>query len=138
MMQKDNNNYQWFTYGRSPLDSVREGDRAADYMDKYCTNQNRIMQNTFLQQRKKDKTALSATDLVIELSPNPAEIFVDIKSNVPMDEIVLYDSSFKLLQRFKANKKTIRISMNQLGSGIYYIKLKTNNEIIKYTKLIKL
>ena len=132
------NNYQWFTYGRSPLDSLREGDRAADYMDKYCTNQNRIMQSSFSQAAKKSKSSIdSEVNSKIQFWPNPATDYLSIKSDTKISSLTLMDSKMKKIEYKLFNKNEIQFDINNLSKGIYYIELSYDDESDKLIKFVK-
>ncbi|MCD6367099.1 MAG: PKD domain-containing protein, partial [Bacteroidales bacterium] len=67
----------------------------------------------------------------ITLYPNPANSDIMIESNqVVITNFKIYDIYERLVMENKTNNSIIRINIQDLAKGVYFIKLKTNNSTI--------
>ncbi|CAM3317972.1 hypothetical protein FLLO111716_03345 [Flavobacterium longum] len=88
---------------------------------------------------EQDSYTLGLTDQIgnqshrITLSPNPARSLVSIHSQLPVEEVVIYDLSGK---KIHSVKNTNQVSVENLSPGLYIAKVKTGNGI-QSLKLIK-
>ncbi len=74
----------------------------------------------------------------IELFPNPAHDFVEIKTSDFSDfSIKLFDLNGKLLKSDKTFESSYKLDLSQIDKGVYVILLQNNNQIIGYKKMIK-
>jgi hypothetical protein len=82
------------------------------------------------------KTNLSATN---QISPNPAEDFIDIISSEPSSQIDILAIDGRILRTLSyADKKTShRIDLQGLNSGKYFVKLR-HQDGFSIEKIIKL
>jgi len=63
------------------------------------------------------------TDLDISIYPNPIDAFINIQTNHDIDSIELYNILGKLV--LQTTTKTI--DAKELGSGVYFLKIKTRD-----------
>jgi hypothetical protein len=73
-----------------------------------------------------------ATNGVISVYPNPASTFLDVKLSGSDDkaEISLYDVTGKLMKsvtEYASGEKAIRVSRDNLPSGVYFLVVKTSS-----------
>ncbi len=77
---------------------------------------------------------LIANQEYLRVYPNPATEYVNVKCNIG-SEIMIIDFSGKLLQQTVSTAAITSLNVQNLSSGIYFIKIK-NNSGIKQKKLI--
>jgi len=94
--------------------------------------QNNCITDTIITQIYSSVTGLNNNNLNnFAIYPNPANIYVQIKSNLKVKSIGIYDiygRNIKILSGFKCISGLINIKF--LPKGIYFIKLKTNQGIL--------
>lgn len=74
----------------------------------------------------------------IELFPNPAQDFVEIKiADFPYFSTELFDLNGKLLLSGKTLDSNLKLDLSQIEKGIYVVLVKHNNKIIGCKKMIK-
>lgn len=71
----------------------------------------------------------------IQIYPNPFENDLHINSKIKLDYIILNDISGKLIKKIE-NPNSV-ISLNDLSSGVYLLKIKLNNGSVRTFKIIK-
>lgn len=84
------------------------------------------------------ESSLSIEDILINqtniiIYPNPAEEFFNIKNDINVDLVEIFDLSGKLLF---SHKNTLKISLKNYLTGVYIIKIYTKNKLY-IQKLIK-
>lgn len=72
----------------------------------------------------------------IELYPNPANNVINLKSNVLMDELVVYNMLGQKMMTYVPSKENVSVDISGLQSGIFFVKAKLNNNY-KTFKVIK-
>ncbi|RLB03004.1 MAG: hypothetical protein DRG59_12225, partial [Deltaproteobacteria bacterium] len=76
----------------------------------------------------------------IQIFPNPANDILTIEGNFNLEEIkkiTIFDVSGRIIKPLVCSKnKNIQLNISQLSSGIYFIKVVTEDEIInlRFTK----
>lgn len=74
----------------------------------------------------------------IELFPNPAQDFVEIKAKDYSNyTIELYDLNGRLQKSGNAVGSNFKLDLSNIAKGVYIILMQNNNQIIGYKKLIK-
>ena len=73
----------------------------------------------------------------LTITPNPADQLIYLKADQPIQEINIYDINGKKIKRkmFK-NQSSTELNINDLKSGIYFIKAKINDHFIS-RKIVK-
>lgn len=71
----------------------------------------------------------------VTLYPNPFTDIITISGDVPLQSVVIYDASGKMAKEIRGSEKTI--SLHNLSSGMYMIKLIMKNGSSKTIKAIK-
>ena len=67
--------------------------------------------------------------LTSEIYPNPAKSFFVIRSSLPVKEIEIFDVSGKLIKEINfSSAKEPKISLKGIKSGVYLLKIKTENK----------
>ncbi|NNL79155.1 MAG: T9SS type A sorting domain-containing protein, partial [Flavobacteriaceae bacterium] len=62
----------------------------------------------------------------VELFPNPVEEFLQIRTDFPIEEITIFDSLGKTVLKAEINgAESIKLSLNPLNSGVYFVQIKT-------------
>jgi len=68
-----------------------------------------------------------------EIYPNPAKSFFVIRSSFPVKEIEIFDVSGKLIKEIAfSSYKEPKILLNGIKTGVYLLKIKTENK--EFTK----
>ncbi len=62
----------------------------------------------------------------VQIYPNPSQDLLNVSSAEIIEFAVLYDQTGRMVLKKETNKKEIQISLSQLGSGIYFYKVRTN------------
>ena len=77
-------------------------------------------------------------DFEISIYPNPTTDFINV--SVPVSDkavyVFLYDLNGRLLLSAEKNSNNFRVSLENLKTGMYFVKIETNNTIKDY-KIIK-
>lgn len=69
-------------------------------------------------------------NLLVSVYPNPTKDFIFIKTEMyPIEQIQLYNSSGQFVRQNSENDKT-KISVQDLSSGVYMLKIQLKNQII--------
>ncbi|WBV59338.1 fibronectin type III domain-containing protein [Chryseobacterium camelliae] len=71
----------------------------------------------------------------IAIYPNPFTDMINISGDVPLQSASIYDASGRLVKEIKSSEKTI--SLHELNSGVYVIKLTLKNGSSKTIKAVK-
>jgi YVTN family beta-propeller protein len=72
-----------------------------------------------------------------EIYPNPAKSFFVIRSSLPVKEIEIFDVSGKLIKEITFSTKEPKISLNGIKTGVYLLKIKTENKEFTEKLIIK-
>jgi hypothetical protein len=73
-----------------------------------------------------------------EIYPNPANSFFVIRSSLPVKEIEIFDVSGKLIKEINlSSAKEPKISLKGIKSGVYLLKIKTENKEFTKKLIIK-
>jgi len=133
------NNYQWFTYGRVPLNELREGDHAADYIDRYCSNQQRIMEAQYESKVEKENKLLNKLYSDFHIYPNPTSHTLFIEEDLDIEFIQIKNMYNQLVMYINPNTNFKAIDIKYLSSGVYYLHIKLKNQTstqqIKFIKM---
>lgn len=74
----------------------------------------------------------------ISISPNPADRFFEVKSDITVvDRIEIYNSNGQLKKSVALDKAQDRVSTDGLETGVYYLRLYSQGNFLKSDKLIK-
>lgn len=76
---------------------------------------------------------LATNDVVIY--PNPFTDIITVSGDIPLQSVAVYDLSGKMIQEIRGSEKTI--SLHDLSSGVYMIKLIMKNGTAKTIKAVK-
>lgn len=71
----------------------------------------------------------------IVIYPNPFTDIITISGDVELQSVVVYDLSGKMIKQLKGSEKTI--SLHDLTSGVYMVKLNMKNGNSKTIKAVK-
>ena len=73
----------------------------------------------------------------IQIYPNPASQLLTIKSNSPIEQIIIFDISGKKIKSIKASNKRTTINVSELKPNIYILKIFTKHglTVARFTKL---
>jgi len=72
-----------------------------------------------------------------EIYPNPTNSFFVIRSSLPVKEIEIFDVSGKLIKEITFSTKEPKISLKGIKSGVYLLKIKTENKELTKKLIIK-
>jgi YVTN family beta-propeller protein len=72
-----------------------------------------------------------------EIYPNPAKSFFVIRSSLPVKEIEIFDVSGKLIKEITFSTKEPKISLKGIKTGVYLLKIKTENKEFTEKLIIK-
>jgi hypothetical protein len=72
-----------------------------------------------------------------EIYPNPAKSFFVIRSSLPVKKIEIFDVSGKLIKEINFSTKEPKISLKGIKSGVYLLKIKTENKEFTKKLIIK-
>lgn len=76
-------------------------------------------------------------DNELRVYPNPASDFLIIESRGNMEFVEVYNSNGKLLSRINPQANSSIININNLNSGIYFIKVRADNKLCTHKFVIK-
>ena len=65
----------------------------------------------------------------IKAYPNPSDGNITISSHIPIKEISIYDTRGIKVVTIKTNSEIIKLDLNYLSSGLYFIKGKNQNNV---------
>ncbi|SDX56037.1 GEVED domain-containing protein [Aequorivita viscosa] len=68
--------------------------------------------------------------------PNPTENEINIKSDLPLSKITIYDIAGKVIQVIKPDSNNVQLDLSYLSNGIYLAKVITKQEVQTF-KIIK-
>nr|WP_245365495.1 T9SS type A sorting domain-containing protein [Chryseobacterium scophthalmum] len=71
----------------------------------------------------------------LSVYPNPFKDQITISGGLPLQSVTVYDASGKIVKEIKGNTRTI--SLQQIPSGIYMMKLIMKNGSSKTIKTVK-
>ena len=73
----------------------------------------------------------------LEIYPNPANSFFVIRCPLPVKEIEIFDVSGKLIKEITFSSKEPKISLKGIKTGVYLLKIKTENKEFTKKLIIK-
>lgn len=73
----------------------------------------------------------------ISVSPNPAHDYINIDINSNVSEISIFDISGRIVESVNVNNDQAIVNIKELKNGLYFIRIKTNDNKIINTKFIK-
>lgn len=79
----------------------------------------------------------NADDNFVILTPNPANAWVTITSKKQMSNIELYTPQGQLIQQQSVNEKDIHLSIRQLKTEVYFLKIYFNDNRFRTVRIIK-
>jgi hypothetical protein len=74
-------------------------------------------------------SSLVENELTIEVMPNPANEFIQIKSNSTISEIEIINLAGSIVKSVKANSMNSEVNVSQLTSGTYLLKVNFNENV---------
>ncbi|PLX08698.1 MAG: hypothetical protein C0596_05185 [Marinilabiliales bacterium] len=84
-------------------------------------------------------TGIEAQNIIsdFEIYPNPASDYLTLESSNRQDNetLLIYNSSGQLIKSFKLDNDRMRISIEDLSSGIYFLRL--NNSLTNYKLIVQ-
>lgn len=116
-----------------------------DYVDDACmafftTGQKAIMQNTLAGPRASLILGLHNVEAArsIAVYPNPASQYFMITSpQVTIDKVEIYNTTGQLVKTQQLSASDNKINVEQLESGIYYVRIYSEGKYMKSDKIIK-
>lgn len=72
----------------------------------------------------------------LSIYPNPSNGIYNVSSEAKIQEYFIYSSVGKLIKSKKLNTQNFKLNLEEFASGIYYIKLETNNNILQKKLII--
>lgn len=75
----------------------------------------------------------------VNIYPNPVNNYTYVRSSTPIDKIIIYDLSGKLLFKKKNNLSVLtqKINLTQFSNGVYFVSITTESDDIITKKIIK-
>ncbi len=80
-------------------------------------------------------TGIRNYEQTVSVYPNPATDLVTFQLDTPIDNVMIYDINGKLVANESVTANHIRVSA--LNSGIYFVKMYQQNEMIGVAKIVK-
>lgn len=77
-----------------------------------------------------------SSDKIITVHPNPVSSVVNIKTEVAFKNLMLFDSTGRMLYKIKYGKRSTKLDISELPSGTYILVGEANDKYIS-TKIIK-
>lgn len=74
--------------------------------------------------------------ILVSIYPNPSHHFLNISSRFVIDKIELFDVTGKVIKVVEGNSKEIQVTISELSSGMYFVKVYTEHGIV-VKKLVK-
>jgi hypothetical protein len=68
----------------------------------------------------------------VTVYPNPAQEVLQLKADMPINEVEIVDAFGKIVKRFKPNASNLQIPLESLSNGLYYLRVSSANAY--YTK----
>ncbi|WP_100613438.1 DUF7619 domain-containing protein [Confluentibacter citreus] len=136
----DANNDGYVAFKIKTLPTLEVGDVFENEAEIYFDYNFPIITNKFQTQIEKTLrlNKLDGFNNILKIYPNPAENHILIESKETIESLSIYDISGRLIARnsYSKNKLSIDVHINNLLSGTYFIKVKTEkneyvNQIIK-------
>ncbi len=75
-------------------------------------------------------------NITLEVFPNPARDFIQIKTNTEWQHFRLYDTNGRLIQSFSPPTYTSRFNLNSIPNGLYLLQGITKNQSVQSRKII--
>ena len=119
-MDQGFNGYDSLSYMLYDGQSLSEEVTAVFYVD-----QNTSINNNFVSSKNK-----------INLSPNPCDDYLNVRSENSISSIQIFNSNGRLEKSVNFNSSELTINVSDLSAGIYYIVFKVG-ESIQSSKFIK-
>jgi Secretion system C-terminal sorting domain len=70
----------------------------------------------------------------LNVYPNPVNDFFTIENNIVINSVQLYSSTGQEIKNIKPNSAILKIDASEIKSGVYFMKVQTNNQ----TKMLKI
>ena len=86
------------------------------------------------------ENSLTSDDLnfidYVEMYPNPSQNFIYFNND--LNQVQILDLNLKFVsKKINSYKRGEKINISNLDNGLYFVKIESNNNIIKYFKLLK-
>ena len=65
-------------------------------------------------------------DIFVHIYPNPAEDFINVKSEFPMNHLEILNADGTLVKRILTNEMDVQVSVESLSDGLYYLRVCSN------------
>lgn len=75
-------------------------------------------------------------NITLEIFPNPARDFIQIKTNTEWQHFRLYDTNGRLIESFSPPTYTSRFNLNSIPNGLYLLQGITKNQSVQSRKII--
>ncbi len=85
-----------------------------------CYGANRARLNVVTSNSEINKTQIT-------IYPNPAQELLQLKADMPINEVEIVDSFGKIVQRYKPNASNLQIPLESLSNGLYYLRVSSAN-----------
>ncbi len=83
-------------------------------------------------------TAIENVNKNCMIYPNPAENVINIESLEDIKQIKIFGINGNLLRNYEMVGQNIQIDISDLSSGIFWIEIRTNENVVKFNKFIKM
>lgn len=112
-------------YKNNPLFFVKYDSLGCDSTEIYCKTDVGLKEQLF-------------TNSLIEVYPNPAENFLNIKCNeILKGQLIVYDIYGRKMDKLELKSEGIELDVSNYNSGIYFLSLTENGKLIATKKIIK-
>lgn len=85
---------------------------------------------------EKDLSVNSSEFEHLSIYPNPVENNLNIKNDIPINKVEVYNMNAKHVKTFKPNSDEVNMNLSDLNTGIYLMKIMVDGKQLNY-KLIK-
>lgn len=119
-----------------PKSGLMQGDTVANQANVYFDYQAPVMTNEAVTVFGTLNNRDFAKDISINMYPNPSGNVVNIKADSNIQSLEMYDIQGRLLQALMLNTTEATIDISKRASGIYFMKVKTEQGI-KVEKLVR-
>jgi len=85
---------------------------------------------------EKDLSVNSSEFEHLSIYPNPVENNLNIKNDIPIDKVEVYNINAKHIKTFTPNSADVNLNLSDLNTGIYLVKISVDGKMFDY-KLIK-
>lgn len=83
-------------------------------------------------------TTIEENDLMVSIQPNPFNSEFMISVNEVIEEVEVFDLQGRLIKSISnVNQGSILVDNTQLINGVYFVKIKSNNGLIKLIRVVK-